>query len=157
MGARGGSPRTGGGLGAAVPGPGLSKQSVACATFLNFPVACLTSFTIFLGAVMTPYLAGSLWTYAPSVFVPLDTSSLGSIIHWTFDRTIQGIAHAIVFGLSWFGDYQPREALVEGKYISWWSILTALLRIGVVWSGISLLIGYLVLRQRQLAVYSGSS
>ena len=135
----------------------LAALAVACATFLNFPVACLMSFTIFLGAVMTPYLAGSLWTYAPSVFVPFDTSSIGGMVHWLFDRTIQGIANTIVFALSWFGEYQPREDLVEGRYITWMSIGSSILRIGIVWCGISLLLGFLVLRQRQLAVYSGSS
>ena len=69
--------------------------------------------------------------------------------------TIRGIAQGLVFMLHSFGEYNPTQSLVEGRLIGWRAVTRAMFWIGIVWSGVALLIGYLSIRNRQLAIYSG--
>ena len=68
---------------------------------------------------------------------------------------IRGIAQFLVFTLGRFGEYRPGQSLIEGRLISWSTVAGGVFWRGVVWSGITACFGYLVLRNRQLAIYSG--
>ena len=133
----------------------LSMLGLTCATLLNFPVACLMAFTIFLAGTLGPFLALSLKDYYPPMVSQVDFSNVGMVIQWAFQSTIRGIAQVVVFLLQKFGEYRPAHNLVEGRVILWRSVGGAVLWLGFIWSGLSLVIGYLVMRNRQLAVYSG--
>ncbi len=76
------------------------------------------------------------------------------VISWVFKSVIRAIAVSLVFMVGGMGEYRPTQLLVEGRLIPWAAVLGSMLR-GLIWSGLSLLIGYLVLRNRQLAIYSG--
>ncbi len=54
-----------------------------------------------------------------------------------------------------FGAFRPTQSLVEGRLIEWPVVGLSFLKLGVLWSGLSLIVGYVVLRSRQLAIYSG--
>ena len=133
----------------------LSMLALACAALLNFPVACLMAFTIFLAGTLGPFLALSLQDYYPPLVSQMDFSDVGMVIQWAFKSVIRGIAQAVVFLLQRFGEYRPTQNLVEGRVILWRNVADGIFWLGLVWSGFSLLIGYLVLRNRQLAIYSG--
>ncbi|MBT8485980.1 MAG: ABC transporter permease [Phycisphaerales bacterium] len=133
----------------------LAMLGICCATFLSFPVACLTSFTIFVAGTIGPFLATSLDQYYPPSLEAVDWGNVGMVIQWAFKSTIRGIAQAIVFLLDSFGKYRPTQSLVEGRLIPWGAVIGGGLKVGVIWSGLSLIVGYLVLRHRQLAIYSG--
>ena len=133
----------------------LTMLGLACATLLNFPVACLMAFTIFFAGTLGPYLALSLKDYYPPLVSQVDFTNVGMVIQWAFQSTIRGIAQAVVFLLQRFGEYQPAQNLVEGRVILWRSVASGVLWLGFIWSGVSLVIGYVVLRNRQLAIYSG--
>ena len=85
----------------------------------------------------------------------MDFTDVGMVIQWAFKSVIRGIAQAVVFLLQRFGEYRPTQDLVEGRVIPWRNVAGGIFWLGLVWSGFSLLIGYLVLRNRQLAIYSG--
>jgi hypothetical protein len=134
----------------------LSALGICCATFLSFPVACLTSFTIFLAGLLSPFVSESLATYTIDSWSQIPPGEIGSKIQWIFTWCIHSLAYAIVYLVRGFGEYKPTRSLVAGELISWWSVMTGFLRLGVAWSMISMVIGYLVIRNRQLAIYSGS-
>ncbi len=132
----------------------LTMLGLACATALNFSVACLLSFTVFLALSIAPFLAISLNEYYPPHSSQVDWSDLGMVISWVFKSVIRAIAVSLVFMVGGMGEYRPTQLLVEGRLIPWLAVFGSILR-GLIWSGLSLLIGYLVLRNRQLAIYSG--
>jgi hypothetical protein len=128
---------------------------ICCATFLSFSVACLMSFTVFVAGTIGPFLAMSLDTYEPISVENVDWGDFGVVIHWAFQWVIRSIGLAVVYVLEAFGKYRPTQLLVEGRLIPWGAVGGSLLRIGVLWSGLALVVGFLVLRKRQLAIYSG--
>lgn len=133
----------------------LAAIGVCASTFLSFPVACLLSFTVFIAGMLGPFLAEALeWFYPPET-KDMDWSNIGLVIYWAVHWITRVIALALTWLLSAFGEYRPTNDLVEGKVIPWYQVGMGLLRIGILWTGISLSIGWLVLRRRQLAIYSG--
>lgn len=133
----------------------LAMLGICCATFLNFPVACLTSFTVFIAGTIGPFLAESLEEYYPTAAAAMDWGNIGLVIQWAFQSAIRAIAQAIVFLLESFGEYRPTQSLIEGRLIEWSAVANGLVKVGLVWSGLALIAGYLVIRRRQLAIYSG--
>lgn len=135
----------------------LAMLGIVCGTFLNFPVACLTAFTVFIAGTMGPYVAGSLEYYGPVPWNMLEKSwnNVGGIVNWFVQTTIKIVAGATVWLLESFGRVRPANALVEGRMISWGAVFGDAVRIGFVWSGLALALGWAVFRRRQLAIYSG--
>ncbi len=133
----------------------LAMLGLAASTILSFPVACLLSFTVFLAATIGPFLALSLQEYYPPDVHQMDWTNIGLVIQWAFQSFIRGTARLLVFALHSFGEYRPTDNLVEGRLISWRTVSSGFFWLGVVWSGIALAVGYLSLRNRQLAIYSG--
>ncbi|MHC5023566.1 MAG: ABC transporter permease subunit, partial [Planctomycetota bacterium] len=133
----------------------LAALAICCATFLSFPVACLAAFTIFIAATLGPFLAESLEIYFPPRTENVDWSQPAMILQWALQSVTRWIAQLLVFTLSGFGEYRPGASLVEGRLIPWRAVGVGLFKIGAIWSGLSLAIGYLVIRSRQLAIYSG--
>ena len=133
----------------------LAMLGLAASTILSFAVACLLSFTVFLAATIGPFLALSLQEYYPPDVHQMDWTNIGLVIQWAFQSFIRGTARLLVFVLHSFGEYRPTGNLVEGRLISWRSVLGGFFWLGGVWSGLALAIGYLSFRNRQLAIYSG--
>ncbi len=133
----------------------LSMLGLCCATFLSFPVACLMSFTIFVAGTIGPFLARALQEYYPTPIEAVDWTNVGMVIQWAFVSSIRSIAQVVVYLVEAFGQYRPTQSLVEGRLIAWRSVGIGAMKVGVLWSGGALLVGYLVLRRRQLAIYSG--
>lgn len=134
----------------------LAALSIAASTFLSFPVACLVTFTIFASASLSPYLSESLEHYFPPSTADFDFSNIAITIKWAFEHTVHAIASAIVFCLEGFGAQKPTTQLVNGMLITWRTVIVGFATIGIVWSGLALTLGTIILRKRQLAIYSGS-
>jgi len=62
----------------------------------------------------------------------------------------------MVFLLEDFGAQRPTDQLIDGMLVSWGSVLRGFITIGFVWTCIALGSGTLILKKRQLAIYSGS-
>jgi hypothetical protein len=134
----------------------LAALALCASTFLSFPVACMVTLTVFTCGTLAPYLSDSLQAYVPPPTSGVDFTNIGQVIQWAFQNTVRVIATGMVFLLDGFGSQRPTDQLVEGTLVSWSSVLRGMLTIGVLWSGLSLAIGTLVLKKRQLAIYSGS-
>jgi hypothetical protein len=143
----------------------LAMLGVTCSTFLNFSVSCLLSFTLFTAGLLGPFLSTALGEWSPTPTSQMDWGNIALVVQWGLHWFIKAIAEVLVFTLGSFGEISATQYLVEGKFISWGfsireilagtGVLGTFLRLVVIWSGVSLLIGYLVIRSRQLAIYSG--
>lgn len=133
----------------------LAMLGIACSTFLNFSVACLLSFTIFMGGSLAPFLQLALLEYEYIPTGRVDWTNLGMVVEWGFRGSVRAIAQLLVLTLRPFGEFRPTNALVEGRLIPWGDVGTAAAVLGIFWSGVSAVIGYVVLRNRQMAIYSG--
>lgn len=131
--------------------------AVACftATFLSFPVACLASITILIGAAMGPFLGVALGFFTPP---PLETvEGVGATIAWVIDSVIRAIASSLVYLLGSFGEFASIDRLIQGRLVSWGMVFRGVFELGLSWCLPLLGVGWLVLRNRQLAIYSGDS
>jgi hypothetical protein len=79
------------------------------------------------------------------------------VVAFLFQWFIKAVASVMVFLLSGFGEFRPERSLVEGRVIPWSDVLWAALKLGLIWCGLALGLGYLFFRKRELAVYSGQS
>jgi len=133
----------------------LSMLGIFSATFLSFPVACLLSFTVFIAGLMSPFLAISVQWYPVTSASQVDWSNIIQIVQWLFKSTVRALAQLLVFALHGFGEISPRQHLIEGRYLPWSAVIIGFFRLDVLWSGAALLLGWAVIRFRQLAIYSG--
>jgi hypothetical protein len=133
----------------------LAALGVCCGVFLSFPVACLASFTVFLASIMSPFLAEALEWYYPQEVSRMDWGNVAMVLMWVFETVVRFIASVLVYLLGAFGEISPKQKLVSGQLIPWGSVASAFLKLGLIWSGLAMLIGFSVLRKRQLAIYSG--
>ncbi|MDA0974565.1 MAG: hypothetical protein O2927_01225 [Planctomycetota bacterium] len=126
----------------------LAMLGVGTASVLSFPVACLTSFALFLSAEAAPFLAMSIDTYRI-----WDRDGNVLWLKWTGLK----IATGVEWALRSFGNTRPNPALVEGRLVGWGEVLQTAVVIGVGWSAAVLLVSMLLFRRKELAVYSGQS
>ena len=120
----------------------------ACAGALfSFPVACLSTSVIFVVALMSPFLAMSLEYY----YAPSDAPWVLKLFH----AIVKGVAQVSQSMLSAFGKTRVTDRLVQGRAVRWSEVAGAVGLIGLGWSALVLLIGYLGLRRKELAMYSG--
>jgi len=133
----------------------LSVLGILFATFLSFPVACLASFTVFVGGSLSPFLHMSLQEFMIPPIFQMESFTAAQFVEYVFKQFIRGVGYAIVFTMGGFGEYRPTHELVQGRYIPWMHVVYSLLRLGLIWSGVCLVVGYLVMRRRELAIYSG--
>lgn len=125
----------------------LSALAVVSGALLSFPIAVLLTFGVFAMATLAPFLAVSIKNYYP------DEKS-GMII-WIFQQIVLAIASAIEFMLRGFSARSPSDALAQGRSITWAVLFQTVFGIGVAWTGGVLLIGWLGIRRKEIAVYSG--
>ena len=125
----------------------LGMLGVVASTFLSFPVAMLLAFTVFIGGSMTPFISTSLSQFRPDE----DAWFVIKLVQ----MVIAGVARAAEWLLSPFGEASPNRMVVEGRLVSIGGVFRDFAVIGIFWCGTVLLIGWAVLRRRELATYSG--
>lgn len=124
----------------------VASVAIAASTFLSFPVACLVTLVVLFAAESAGFLRQSLSDYYLSV------TQEGKIDY--FRVLIRAIALPIAWLFELYSDLQPSSKLVDGKLVSWLSVLRAVGVLGL-WSAAAGFIGWVVFRQRELALYSG--
>lgn len=124
----------------------LAALGLLGASFLTFPTACLTCLLVFAASGGVKYLQESMdWTYK-------DTSSVVS--HQVTLLTGPGV-RMFLKSIPDFGEYNPSEAIVDGKVVAWSfgispSLSWALVDVGIR-TGLVLLVGCWVLTRREVA------
>lgn len=125
----------------------LAMLGIAAATFASFPVACLLAFTIFFGAESAPFLAASLENF--------DKVDPVTKERYYFNTVIWEIASGMQLLLRQYGSVRPTQDLIEGRNVSWAVVSQTFFWISILWTGLTALVGWVVFRARQLAIYSG--
>ncbi len=123
----------------------LAAVAIAASTFLSFPVACLLALGVLFAAESAGFLGTALQEYgARRPGAGPDPLRV----------LIQAIASPIAWMFQIYADLKPTEKLVDGRLLSWSSLLGATGVIGA-WALAVLAAGVLVFRSRELALYSG--
>lgn len=124
----------------------LAIVGIAAATFLSFPVACLTALGVFFVAESSSFMNKALEFY--SVYDQKDDAV-------QVDRLIiKPIARLLSDTFQFYGDLSPTGNLVEGRLVPWSQVIYAG---GVFFIIIAALfaVGAFILQKRELATYSG--
>jgi len=125
----------------------LAMLGVASATMLSFGVACLLAFTIFVAAQLAPFIQISVEQYRIADDTPV-------VLQWV-QLAVKGIAFLSQWLLGAFGAIKPVDALVDGRSIGLTAVLQSFALIGLGWTGLTLVLGWLGFRRKELAIYSG--
>ncbi len=133
----------------------LALIGCALATFLSFPVACLAAFTLLAGASIAPWLTRAMGMTIPMPVSAVDWANIGQVLQWGMESFVRTIAESMVYVLGAYGEFQPTDDLVQGRRVSWNIVGASMVQLGLVWGGISMVLGWLIFRQRQVAIYSG--
>ena len=122
----------------------LTIMSLTFATFLGFPVAVLSAVLICVAASFSDFFLS-----AAADIRRINETQTG------FDIQLQGLAGflgEIISGIMLeYSQYKPVANLVDGRLISWSHVVSCLGWIGVLWTGVTGLIGVFVFRSRELA------
>jgi hypothetical protein len=124
----------------------IAAVGVTAATFLSFPVACLVSLCVLFAAESASFLQSALQEY----YSIRDQSGQVDYIR----VVIRAIAIPIAALFELYSDLRPGARLVDGRLIGWGSLLRAIGVVGL-WTVGTLGLGWLIFRQRELALYSG--
>lgn len=123
----------------------IAAVGVACATFLSFPVACLTAFVVLLAAESSPFLNEALAEYSA-------TDLEGNVN--IFAVVVRAVAVPIATVFKWYGELRPTSDLVDGRLVPWASVAVGAASLAGS-CAVMLFAGWLVFRKRELATYSG--
>jgi len=123
----------------------IAAVSVAAATFLSFPVACLTALLVLFAAETAGFLHQSLQEY-PLMDYEGNTDWVAVVIQFA--------AAPVALAFQTYADLKPTANLVAGRLVAWTDVLKGVLVVSA-WTGGTLLIGWLIFRRRELGVYSG--
>jgi hypothetical protein len=124
----------------------LSGVAITAATFLSFPVACMTAFGTFLVAESSGFLNRSLEYYGV-----VDEATKN--VQW--DRAIiKPFARLLSDMFGFYADLNPTAALVEGKLINA-DVVAQSGAIFLIVTAALLAIGAFIFQRRELATYSG--
>lgn len=142
----------------------LAAVSLAAAALLSFPVAVLLGLMVYAVAAASGYLTESLSYYAvlPSQNLPLWDRILGvpaSVVSTLGSGDVLGAIKIIVRvlgeGFTWLvpsmGDFNPAPLLMEGKVVPWSMVGWAVVKIGLMYALPAFVVGYLLLRSREIA------
>jgi hypothetical protein len=123
----------------------IAAVAVAAATFASFAVACLVALTVLFAAESAGFLTGALEYYS-------STTREGNTDYFALLVRVVAVPFAGLFRS--YAELKPTTNLVDGRLISWGSLIGTLIMLGT-WTAGMLGIGWAIFRQRELATYSG--
>jgi len=143
----------------------LAMAGLLCGTFLSFPTACLFGLFLFFGAITSEFLGDALSYYGKmgatgkATGFEYVTGAFGELFERIGEGNIEGIIqvaiHIIARGVQAiipsFPRYVPISELADGRLISWASFGWAVLSIGLLGTGITLLISWWIFSRREMA------
>ncbi len=142
----------------------LAMIGIAASTFLGFPVACLATLLFYMAAAGHGYIAESISSYGafPRAELPVLERIVGiptTIIdqwaegkYWDgFKVLIRMTGSGFIALIPSFAEYNPTPLLADGRLVSWSLLGRASLWIGLIWTGLMAVVGYLLFRAREIA------
>lgn len=119
----------------------LAILGLAAATFLGFPVAALLGLAVFAVASASGFLLEALTYFGENA----------RFDDWKGSTSIfRAAASAFTHLLSQFSRFSPESQAVDGRLVPWSEVLACAGWIGLVWSGVTGLLGWLIFRMREL-------
>ena len=142
----------------------LAMLGLAAATFLGFPVACMACLLVFLAAVGSSFLDKSLadyaavyatapgpWAYATAA-VSKFVAKLGEgEFFYAFKMVIRLIGEAFTLAVPPMARYSPTPLLADGRAVEWSLVGGAVLRIGVISTGVVAIFAAWSFNRREIA------
>lgn len=141
----------------------LAMLGLALGALFTFPVACLAGLMVYAVAAFSGYLAEAVSDYA-SVG---GASTTWGIITASFSRFFAALGEGQIFDalkllirlvaqtamliIPSFGEFNPGPNLSEGKAVPSGMLYGALLRVGLLWTGVVAVIGLILFHRRELA------
>lgn len=142
----------------------LAMLAIAAGTFLGFPMACLASLFVYGVAVFSSFAAESLDYYAPfsvkdkstwevllavlqGMWNGVTSGDFGVVLK-LFVKLVGDVTLAVVPS---FAYYNSTPLIADGRMVSYQLVGETFLYVGLIWTGICLLIGWLVFRNKELA------
>ena len=142
----------------------LAVLGLMAGTFLGFPVACLMCLLVYTIASASGFLSEALSYYAVSPAEDVSTwkmitsfighwiATLGSGEIWTAIKMLIKLAgQSVVTLVPSFSEFDPVPLVSDGRLVPYRMIGSAVLKVGILWTGICAMIGVLVFRSRELA------
>lgn len=123
----------------------LAMLGLVAATFLSFPVACLVAFGCFFAAEASAFLGEALEYFSTE-------DHEGDTIY--FQVVVAAVSQVVTSIFEVYGHLRPTGRLVEGRLLSWSDVATGTLVLSA-WTGVIYACGVVILRRRELAMYSG--
>lgn len=123
----------------------LAMIAVFASTFLNFPVACLVAFGVFLMAEMSGFLIDAADAYGT-------TGRHGEFLWYKW--VTGGITQSIGRMFSVYGELRPVRRLVDGRMMSWAGVAQGTAVLAAL-TGLLFAASVVIFRRRELAIYSG--
>ncbi len=120
----------------------LAMAGLLAASFLSFPVACLCSLAIFFAASGSTFLLDALTDYGDKTDAD-QLSYLTLVMRW--------LAEGLVRLLQQYGRLSIGPLLAEGRMITWPQVFNCIGWIGMVWTGLSGLLAWIIFQRRELA------
>lgn len=125
----------------------IAALGVAAASVLSFPVAVLLALTVFIVGSMSPFLALALDNFT--------IAANGNFFLQLFEAIIRGVLFSVQWLLAPFAATGGSAELVDGRLISWQTVLGSVAQIGLLWSLLVFIFGFLLFRAKEIAIYSG--
>ena len=142
----------------------LAMLSIAAGTFLGFPMACLTSIFVYAIAVFSSFASESLNAYGNfsvrdkskwEVFVTIlngmwegvSTGDIGAVLK----LFVKLIGDTTLLLVPSFGYYNSTPLLADGRMVTLELVLETGLYVGLIWTGVCMLGGWLLFRNKELA------
>jgi ABC-type transport system involved in multi-copper enzyme maturation permease subunit len=143
----------------------VAMLSIMGATLLGFPMACLFGLFVYLTALFSSYMTESLHYYAQldtkdksawGTMKEITTALKEQLSEGNFEEVLKLCAKMLgEFALniipSFSGAYDPIPMVSEGQFVPNAMVTAAALKVGLIWTGVCLLIGWLIYRRRELA------
>ncbi|MDF1810175.1 MAG: hypothetical protein P1U42_10825 [Phycisphaerales bacterium] len=124
----------------------LAMLAVWASTFASFPVACLIAGGLFFIGQMSGFVQDALPGWG-KVNNSGDPSIYRTLIYY-FADWISSIFRV-------YNDLRPTSRLADGEVLSWSSVTRGMMALGTICT-VFYLLGVLIFRRRQLAIYSGN-
>jgi hypothetical protein len=120
----------------------LAAVAVTCATMLSFPVACLTTFAVYVFATLRGFLQEAIdW-------IPEEGAT-----GW-FQTGMEYLLEIVYLVIPNFSAFNGLEQLIDGQNVTLMWVLLGVGKLLILHTGILLLIACLVFRRRQVSEIS---
>jgi hypothetical protein len=118
----------------------LAALGLTAATFLGFPVASLLALLVFAVAEASPFIMESVGSFGATPEGPT-----------LLARFVNLIASGAGGALRQFARFEPASAITHGRMIAWPMLVVCVAWIGLLWTGLTFVVGWVIFRKRELA------